>query len=124
MIYGSVPVVVPHMRTGKLRVVSITTVKRSRALPDVPTVAESGVPGYETITWYGLVGPKALPRAIAARWQDTLSVALQTREMRERFQVDGLEPGEPGSAYLGGIIKRDIEKWARVVKSANLKLAN
>ena len=124
MIYGSVPVVVPHMKTGKLRVISITTLKRSGALPDIPTVAESGVPGYETITWYGLVGPKALPRAVATRWQDTLGAALQTREMRERFQLDGLEAGEAGSAYLGGIIKRDIEKWARVVKAANLKLAN
>jgi tripartite-type tricarboxylate transporter receptor subunit TctC len=122
MIYGSVPVIVPHTKTGKLRVLSITTVKRSHALPDIPTVAESGVPGYETITWYGLVGPKRLPRDIATRWQDTLATALQTREMRERFQLDGLETGEAGSAYLAGIIKRDIEKWARVVKAANLKL--
>ena len=123
MIYGSLPVVVPHMKSGRLRVVSITTAKRSRALPDVPTIAESGVPGYDAITWYGLMGPKGLHKDAAARWQAIVSEAMQTRELKDRFDADGLDFPELGPAYFSTVLRRDIEKWAKVVKAANIKLA-
>lgn len=124
MVYGSMPLVVPQMSSSRLRVIAITTVKRSRALPEVPTVAESGLPEYETVTWYGLMGPKGLPQPIIARWQTALSEAVQSREMKERLDLDGLEVPEIGSAYLLKKIERDIVKWTRVVKAGNLKLAN
>jgi tripartite-type tricarboxylate transporter receptor subunit TctC len=123
MIYGSLPVVVPHMSGGKLRVVSITTAKRSRALPNVPTIAESGVPGYDALTWYGIVGPKGLSRDIASRWQAIVAESMQSRELKERFDADGLDYPELGPAYFGTVLKRDIEKWAKVVRAANIKLA-
>jgi tripartite-type tricarboxylate transporter receptor subunit TctC len=123
MIYGSLPVVVPHMSGGRLRVISITTAKRSRALPNVPTVAESGVPGYDALTWYGIVGPKALPKNIVARWQTVVGDAMQSRELKERFDVDGLDFPELGPDYFGRVLKRDIDKWAKVFKAANIKLA-
>ena len=123
MIYGSLPVVIPQMNSGKLRVVSITTAKRSRALPNVPTIAESGVPGYDALTWYGIVGPKGLQREHASRWQAIVGEALQSRELKERFDADGLDYPELGPAYFGTVLKRDIEKWAKVVKAANIKLA-
>lgn len=123
MIYGSLPVVVPQMNSGKLRVVSITTAKRSRALPNVPTIAESGVPAYDALTWYGLMGPKGLPREITARWQNVVADAMQSREIKERFDADGLDYPELGPAYFGNVLRRDVEKWAKVVKAANIKLA-
>jgi tripartite-type tricarboxylate transporter receptor subunit TctC len=124
MIYGSLPVVIPHMSSGRLRVVSITTAKRSRALPNVPTIAESGVPGYDAITWYGMMGPKGLSRPIAQRWQSLISEAMNSRELKERFDVDGLDFPELGPDYFGRVLKRDIEKWSKVVKAANIKLTN
>ena len=123
MIYGSLPVVVPQMNSGKLRVVSITTAKRARALPNVPTIAESGVPGYDALTWYGLVGPKGLTREATARWQSVVSEAMQSKELKDRFDADGLDFPELGPSYFGNVLKRDIEKWAKVVKAANIKLA-
>ena len=124
MVYGSMPLVVPQMSSNRLRVIAITTAKRSRALPEVPTIAESGLPEYETITWYGLMGPKGLPRAIVARWQAALADAVKSREMKDRLDLDGLEVPELGAAHLMKTIERDIVKWTRVVKAGNLKLGN
>ncbi len=124
MVYGSMPLVVPQMSSNRLRVIAITTVKRSRALPEVPTIAEAGLPEYETVTWYGLMGPKGLPQPVIVRWQTALTEAVRSREMKERLDLDGLEVPEIGSAYLLKKIERDIVKWTRVVKAGNLKLAN
>ncbi|HEX2830148.1 MAG TPA: tripartite tricarboxylate transporter substrate binding protein [Burkholderiales bacterium] len=123
MIYGSLPVVVPQMNSGKLRVVSITTAKRSRALPGVPTIAESGVPGYDALTWYGLVGPRGLVRDAAARWQGVVSEAMRSKEIKDRFDADGLDFPELGPAYFGSVLRRDVDKWAKVVKAANIRLS-
>jgi tripartite-type tricarboxylate transporter receptor subunit TctC len=123
MIYGSLPVVVPHMSSGRLRVVSITTSKRSRALPAVPTIAESGVPGYDALTWYGLMGPRGLQKDAASRWQTIIRESMQSRELKERFDADGLDYPELGPEYFGTVLKRDIAKWTKVVQAANIKLA-
>ena len=122
MIYGSGPVTARHAKTGRLRVIAITSSKRSRALPDVPTVAESGVPGYEAITWYGLMGPKGIPRPIVARWQAIVKEALESREMKERFDADGLDMPEPGPAYFQQVLRRDLDKWSKVIKAANITI--
>ena len=124
MIYGSSPLVTPQMNSGRLRVIAITTLKRSRALPNIPTVAESGVPGFETITWYGLTGPTGLPPVVVSRWQAALTTVLQSREMKERFELDGLDAPEVGIAYFNQVLQRDLAKWAKVVKAKNLKLGN
>jgi tripartite-type tricarboxylate transporter receptor subunit TctC len=116
MIYGSLPVVVPHMSSGRLRVVSITTSKRSRALP-------AGVPGYDALTWYGLMGPRGLQKDAASRWQTIIRESMQSRELKERFDADGLDYPELGPEYFGTVLKRDIAKWAKVVQAANIKLA-
>jgi tripartite-type tricarboxylate transporter receptor subunit TctC len=122
MIYGSTPMIVPQMNSGRLRVLATTSWKRSLALPAIPTVAESGLPGYETITWYGLTGPKGLPPGIIARWQSALAEAMQSREMKERFELDGLDAPEIGAAYFNQVLKRDLAKWDKVVKAKGLKL--
>jgi tripartite-type tricarboxylate transporter receptor subunit TctC len=124
MIFGSSPLIVPQMNSGRLRVVAITTLKRSRALPAIPTVAESGVPGFETITWYALSGPRGLPPQVVTRWQAALTTALQSREMKERFDLDGLDAPEVGTAYFSQVLQRDLAKWAKVVKAKGLKFGN
>jgi tripartite-type tricarboxylate transporter receptor subunit TctC len=124
MIYGSLPVIVPQMSSGRFRVIANTTLKRSRRLPDIPTVAESGVPGYDTTTYFCLIGPKGMPNELLSRLQTALKDALQSKELKDRFEVDGLEVPEMGSAYLERVIKADIEKWTRVVKAANIRVSN
>jgi len=124
MIYGSLPVIVPQMSSGRFRVIANTTLRRSRRLPDIPTVAESGVPGYDTTTYFCLIGPKGMPNELLSRLQTALKDALQSKELKDRFEVDGLEVPEMGSAYLERVIKADIEKWTRVVKAANIRVSN
>jgi tripartite-type tricarboxylate transporter receptor subunit TctC len=124
MIFGSSPLIAPQMSSGRLRVIAITTLKRSRALPAIPTVAESGLPGFETITWYALSGPRGLPPQVVTRWQAALTTALQSREMKERFDLDGLDAPEVGTAYFSQVLQRDLAKWAKVVKAKGLKFGN
>jgi tripartite-type tricarboxylate transporter receptor subunit TctC len=121
MIYGSSPLVTPQMNSGRLRVIAITTLKRSRTLPGIPTVAESGVPDFETITWYALSGPRGLPPEVVTRWLAALTAAQQSREMKERFELDGLDAPEVGAAYFSQVLQRDLAKWAKVVKAKNLR---
>lgn len=120
--YGSVPVIIPHMQAGRLRVVGITTAKRSKAVPDIPTIAESGVPGYDTLTWYGVIAPKGVPKDILARWDTGIREALKSREIEERFRGDGLDVPEIGPKHFTGMIKRDIAKWTLVFEKAKIKL--
>ena len=124
MIYGSGPVMAPHASGGRVRLVAITSAKRSRAFPQVPTVAESGVPGYDAITWYGLMGPKGLTRPVVSSWEKFTADALQSREMKERFDADGLEMPELGPAYFAQVLSRDIAKWTKVIKAARIQLSN
>ena len=124
MILGSAPLIEPQMNSGRLRVIAITTLKRSRALPAIPTVAESGLPGFETITWYALSGPRGLPPNVVTRWQAALTAAQQSREMKERFELDGLDAPEVGTAYFNQVLQRDLVKWARVVKAKGLKFGH
>jgi tripartite-type tricarboxylate transporter receptor subunit TctC len=124
MIYGSLPVIVPQMSSGRFRVIANTTLKRSRRLPDIPTVAESGVPGYDTTTYFCLIGPRGMPQELLSRLQTALQEALQSKELKDSFEVDGLEVPEIGPADLERVIKADIEKWTRVVKAANIRVSN
>ena len=82
------------------------------------------MPGYESITWFGLIAPRGMPKAVVARWQSVMANAVQSRVMKERFEADGLDSPELGPAHFGRVMKRDIEKWTQVVRAANLKLAN
>jgi tripartite-type tricarboxylate transporter receptor subunit TctC len=123
MIYGSLPVVAPHMKSGRLKVVSITTLKRVSSLPDVPAISEV-VPGYEAITWYGLIGPQGIPPQVTTTLSAALKEAMQSREMKTRLDADGMQPAQFGAGYLGKVIQRDIAKWTKVVKAANIKVGN
>jgi len=120
--YGSLPVIIPYMANGRLRVLGITTAKRNKAAPDVPTIAESGVPGYEASTWYGLIGPKGLPRNVLARWEAGMNEALKSKDVEERFRLDGLDVPGIGARYFADALKRDVAKWTVVFRKGNIKL--
>jgi tripartite-type tricarboxylate transporter receptor subunit TctC len=120
--FAAIPVVMPQAKAGRLRVVAVTTARRVDAIPDVPTVAET-LPGYETILWYGVLAPKGLPRGLLARWDKEVSAALKSPDMRERLAGEGFASGETSAARLRDVIKRDIAKWTKVVKDANIKVS-
>lgn len=113
---------IPHVRSGRLYPIGITTPKRSPALPDVPTIGET-IPGYEVVHWYGLWGPKGLPKSIVTRWNGEIAKFLQTEEMKKRLATEGLEPAGGPPEQFRDRIKSDVEKWKRVVKQANIVIA-
>src|SRR5437773_2285547 len=92
LFFSSTATALPHVQSGKLRAIAVTTAKRIPALPNVPTVAESGVPGYEVILWHGLIGPKGLPRPIVDRINAEVTKALKLKETGEQLQNDGVDP--------------------------------
>jgi tripartite-type tricarboxylate transporter receptor subunit TctC len=110
---------IPHVKSGKLRPIGITTPHRSPALPEVPTIGET-VPGYEVVHWYGVWGPKGLPKAIVTRWNSEIASFLQSDEMKKRLAAEGLEPaGGPPEQFLNRV-KSDVTKWKRVVREAKI----
>jgi tripartite-type tricarboxylate transporter receptor subunit TctC len=121
MLWGSIAAVMPQVKSGRLRGIAVTTAKRIPALPDVPTVMESGLPGYEVILWHGLIGPKGLPRPIVDRVNAELNKALKAHDMEEKLAADGVSAAGGTPEQFGAIIKRDIEVWRKVVQTANIK---
>src|SRR6185503_14107563 len=120
-LFGSIAAVMPIVKQGRLRGIAVTTAKRLPALPDVPTLDESGVKGYDVVLWHGLVGPKGLPRTIVDRVNGELNKALKAKDMEERLAADGVSAAGATPEQFGGIIKRDIEMWRGVVQRAGVK---
>ena len=109
-----------HIRAGKLRALGVTTVRRSAALPDVPTIAEAGLPGYEVDGWYGLLAPAKTPEAVIARFNRDLSQLLSTAEMKERLLAVGIEASASTPVEFRDRIVRDMKRWSEVVKKAKI----
>jgi tripartite-type tricarboxylate transporter receptor subunit TctC len=118
--FTSTATALQHVNAGKLRAIAVTTTKRLPALPDVPTIAESGVPGYEAVLWHGLVGPKGVPKEIVERINSEVSKALQLKETGEKLQSDGVAAAGGSAQQFAQQIKKDIEVWGKVVKDAGV----
>jgi tripartite-type tricarboxylate transporter receptor subunit TctC len=112
----------PHLNTGKLRGLAVTTLKRSPVIPDFPTVAESGVPGYSVDGWYAVVLPAKTPPAIVNKLNKELVRLLDTPAVVEALAKDGAVPAGSTPAQLFETIRAELDKWSRVVKSAGLKM--
>ena len=110
-----------HVKGGKLRPLAVTTSKRIPALPDVPTVAEAGVPGYEAILWHGLIGPKGLPAPIVERLNKEATAILALKDSGEQLQNDGVAPAGGSAAQFAAVIKREIGVWKKVATDAGVK---
>ncbi|MCJ0763165.1 Bug family tripartite tricarboxylate transporter substrate binding protein [Variovorax terrae] len=112
--------VLPHVNSGKLRALAVLGAKRSALLPEVPTMAEAGLPGYQFSNWFGLVAPAGTPQPVLNKLQADVARALQSTDVRARFQTMGLEPGGGSAAQFGALIQADSAKWAAAIKSANI----
>ncbi len=119
--FGNVPSVIGYHRQGKLRGIAVTGAKRSGAVPEMPTVAESGIPGYEVTTWYGVSAPAKTPRPIIDRLHSEIVRALKSPDLMARFKDLGADPvgntPEENTAY----VQNEINKWAKVLKAAGIK---
>ncbi|MBI4207604.1 MAG: tripartite tricarboxylate transporter substrate binding protein, partial [Betaproteobacteria bacterium] len=112
----------PHVKGGRLRAYAVTSTKRTSTLPDVPTVAESGFPGYEYSTWYGFLAPAGTPRAIIEKLNKAAVGVLKSEKTRERYIAQGVDPIPSTSAQYSAYLKSEIEKWTKVVRAAKLPL--
>ena len=120
--FSSIPTVLGHVKNGRVKMLAIGSAKRSPALPDVPTIAESGVPGYEYTTWYGVFGPKGLTKPIVARLNDAVVKALVSPEVRQRLMSNGAEPSSSSPQELTQYMREESARWAKVIKAANIRL--
>jgi tripartite-type tricarboxylate transporter receptor subunit TctC len=119
--FGNVPTVIRQAREGKLRAIAVTGAKRTPAAPDIPTIAESGVDGYEVTTFYGISAPAKTPRPIVERLHTEIVRALQSAEVREKLQGLGADPVGNTPEQYAAFIQGEITKWARVIKAAGIK---
>lgn len=122
MIFDSIVSALPHVSGGKVRALAVTSAKRSPLLPNVPTVIESGLPGYEVNTYFGLYAPIGTPRDIVDRLQKEIAKAVASPEVRERFASQGAEPVGSTPDALAQTMKTEAEKWKRVIETANVRL--
>jgi len=111
---------IPHIRAGRLRALGVTGAKRTDAAPDVPTIAEAGVPGYEAVQWYGMVAPANTPREIVTRLNRDMLASLQAPDIKEKFAADGGDPAGTSPEEFGRYIKTETEKWQKVAKAAGI----
>lgn len=117
----SVTTVMPFYKGQKLRVLGVSSKQRSGAMPDVPTIAEAGVPGYEVLSWYAILGPKGLSRLITERLQREVAKIVGTPAMKERFDSLGAEAAATTPDETAAIMKADMDKWAGVIRKVGIK---
>ena len=122
LIFGSVASSLQHIKSGRLRGLAVTTSKRISAAPELPTVAEAGVPGYEVILWHGLIGPKGMPKSIVDRLNSEATQILKSKAMEELLAADGVSPAGGTPEKFHATIKSDLERWQKVVQQAGIKL--
>src|SRR5690242_19118345 len=111
----------PLIDAGRLRALALSGPRRSEALPNVPAVAEAGVPGYEAMQWYGLLAPAGTPAAIIERVHTEAMLALRSPEMKARLAADGAEPLGTTPAEFGAFIRRELDKWTKVAEAARIE---
>ncbi len=120
LMFAPAQTVMPYVQTGKLKALAVTGAKRSERLPDLPTVAESGLPGYEAVGWFGLLAPAATPRAVVAKLSLDVRRALQAPEVRERMLGLGSEPAGDTPEEFARFIRADQAKWSRLMRDAGI----
>jgi len=121
VMFPTTPTVVGYLRAGRLRALGVTTAKRTQALPEVPTISEAGVPGYESTQWFGILAPAGTPRPIIDRLNQEIVRIMQSPAVKQRLTNDGMEIVAGTPEQFGAHIKAETEKWAKVIKAMGLK---
>ena len=122
MYFGVMGGALPHVKGGRVRALGVTTAKRAQALPDVPTIAESGLPGYELSSWYALFGPGGMPRDVVARLNEAVVKTVASPDTRDRLLKAGSEPASSTPEQLGALVRENVAKFGKIIKSAGIKL--
>lgn len=122
MLYSSIPSVLPHVKQGQLTAIAVGNATRLASLPDIPTIAESGVPGYEAYSWAGILAPAGTPRDIVARLSREIADILKQKDVSERLLSQGAIPVGDSPEQFAAYIKAEMEKWGAVVRAANIKM--
>ena len=121
VMFAEMLTVAPHLKGGKLRAIALTSAERSTFMPELPTIAESGLAGYDVSVWYAMFAPAGTLKAIVTRLNAEAVRALQTAEVKDRFTKLGSTASPTTPAELDAIVKRDYERWGRVIRNANIK---
>jgi tripartite-type tricarboxylate transporter receptor subunit TctC len=118
---SAAPSILPHVKAGRVRAIAVTTRKRNPAAPELPTLDEAGLTGFEAVGWTGFVFPARVPREIVLRMNSEINKALTTPTMKDYFAMVGVTPGGGTPEEFGELIRRETDKWAKVIKAAGIK---
>jgi tripartite-type tricarboxylate transporter receptor subunit TctC len=122
MMFSNLLTATPHVKAGKLRAIAISTAKRSPQAPDLPTIAESGVPGYDLTPWYGIFAPGGTPRAIVNRLNGEIDRILNAPDLKARFQSQGIDLVTSTPEAFSGLIRKEIPKWREIVRKSGARV--
>jgi tripartite-type tricarboxylate transporter receptor subunit TctC len=122
LIYSDLAALLPFVKSGQVRALAVTTPKRSALLPELPTMAEAGVPGYDATSWYGILGPAGMPRDIVMRLNGEFAKLLHGADTKERFATLGIEPVSGTPEEFSAYIRAQVAKWSEVAKAAGVEL--
>lgn len=120
-IFSSIPSALGQIRAGRIRALGVSITKRSSVLPDVPTLHEAGLPGYDAASWYAVFAPAGAPKPVLARLGKEIVTIMSAPEVRNRFANDGFEPAGTGPAEFGKFLKTELVKWAKAIDAAGIK---
>lgn len=121
VLFTSIPAGLSQVRSGRMRALAVSTLKRSSAMPDVPTIDESALKGYDAASWYGLFMPAGVPKSAVATIAKEVVKIMQAKDIRERFMADGFEPAGLGPEAFAKYLRAEIVKWDKIVKAAGIK---
>ncbi len=122
LMFNSMPSVLPHVRSGRLRGIAVSSAKRSAAAPEIPTVAEAGVPGFGYVTWYGIFAPAATPKEVVTKLNAEIVRSLQDKDVAQRLLREGAEPAPGTPEMLAQFMRAEYEQWKKTIAAAKLKL--
>jgi tripartite-type tricarboxylate transporter receptor subunit TctC len=121
MLYSTILQASPHLKSGRLRALAVTTAKRSQSMPELPTMAQAGVPGYEVAGWYGVVAPAKTPRPVIVRLNQEMVRALKMPDVAEKLAADGSEPVGSTPEAFGAHIRAEVAKWRKLIQQVGIR---
>jgi tripartite-type tricarboxylate transporter receptor subunit TctC len=120
-VFSSIPAALPHVHSGRMRALGVSISKRSNALPDVPTIAEAGLPGYYAASWYGLLLPAGTPKPVVDALSKEVVAVMRVPDVREKMLAQGFEPVGDTPEQFSKFIREEISRWEKVVRNAGIK---